>query len=431
MKHTIWYFGLAAQKERYTEQLSHHWMPDAFDHACKGTDVQWQSLEPSTVGLNTSIQNGKVLDDYSRACYSMDQCKMFLDCVEQGLVHDGDAIFLQDYWTPGIEGVFCVLHQRNIKVRLYAMCHAQTVDEFDFTYPMRDWMRHSELAIKEWITKFGGAIFVASTVHKEQLRSAGFSVPIHVVSLPIDMLHVQKHVARLVTPTERRGVVFASRLHSEKQPLYMLSVAREFLQDNIDETWTITTSASAKSVAAGAPSNFLKELHAMEHDFGDRFRFRVGLSKDEYYTELCGAVCIFNCSLQDYVSWTLLEGIVCGCAPVYPKVRSFPECLPVKHLYEPYFGAPDDTRERKRVLCAAFESTRNAVGKLKDQINLFSVSPEVTHTLLRSNAGRLLEAALVVHDLSHHRDSKEVDIWKLPIAVIEAMNLGYKPKNRK
>ena len=64
---------------------------------------------------------------------------------------------------------------------IYAMLHAQSVDEYDFTYPMRTWMRGFELGLDKRMT----GIFVGSSIHKEQLREAGFESPIHVVSLPI------------------------------------------------------------------------------------------------------------------------------------------------------------------------------------------------------------------------------------------------------
>ena len=46
----------------------------------------------------------------------------------------------------------------------------------------------------------------------------------------------------------------------------------------------------------------------------------------------------FNCALQDWVSFTLLEALTFGCAPLYPMHRSFPETLQFAedYLYAPF-----------------------------------------------------------------------------------------------
>ena len=111
----------------------------------------------------------------------MSQCSNFLDMMNRDEVKDGDVIFLQDYWHPGIGSILYAADLYGIKLEIYAMLHAQSVDEYDFTYPMRTWMRGFELGLDKRMT----GIFVGSSIHKEQLRAAGFEAPIHVVSLPI------------------------------------------------------------------------------------------------------------------------------------------------------------------------------------------------------------------------------------------------------
>ncbi len=88
---------------------------------------------------------------------------------------------MQDYWTPGLDAIWYALDLYGIEVKVYGMLHAQSVDEYDFTYAMKDWMRPYELGLEKRMT----GSFVHSSIHKEQLRADGFNAPERVVSLPI------------------------------------------------------------------------------------------------------------------------------------------------------------------------------------------------------------------------------------------------------
>jgi hypothetical protein len=174
---------------------------------------------------------------------------------------------------------------------------------------------------------------VGSTIHRDQLRAAGFEAPIHVVSLPLhkqmtlDVLPNFKH-----TDPKEKKVIFSSRLDKEKNPFFMLEVAKRFLTSRKDWVWHITTSGkSFKSMVPGVV-DALYEFARQE----PRFKLLVNLTKEEYYTELATAKIQFNSSLQDYVSWTVLESVTFGCDVVFPNFRSFPEFMPSGRLYEPF-----------------------------------------------------------------------------------------------
>jgi glycosyltransferase involved in cell wall biosynthesis len=248
--------------------------------------------------------------------------------IDEGEVKDGDVIFLQDYWTPGIEALMYALHLHGLHTPIYAMCHAQSVDEYDFTHAMLPWIRHYELGLDSWIKEFGGGIFVASTIHKKELRAAGFKAPIHVVGLPIDCATVN---GQMHTTSRERQVIFCSRMDKEKNPEFMLEVAGQFLPKHPDWKWVVTTSANdfgnyGESVLGKHPDSL----------FAGRLLLKRGLSKTEYYVELRRSAIQFNCSSQDYVSWTLLEACLAGCDLCYPSYRSFKECVPLERRYKQY-----------------------------------------------------------------------------------------------
>jgi glycosyltransferase involved in cell wall biosynthesis len=324
----VFYFGLEPLKARYTYQLSKEWMPATFAPYEKAGKLQFIDVE-GEFDPDQQIKVGAVLDAVGRGKFAMSQCSNFLDMLNRDEVSNGDVIFLQDYWHPGIEAILYALDLYGIKVDIYAMLHAQSVDEYDFTWPMRTWMRGFELGLDKRMT----GIFVGSTIHRDQLRTAGFEAPIHVVSLP---LHYQMTLDKLPNfnrfGSREKKVVFSSRLDKEKNPFFMLEVAEKFLAINPSWVWNVTTSGkSFKSMLPGV-------IEAMEAlaERQPRFQLLSNLTKEEYYTELATAKIQFNSSLQDYVSWTVLESTAFGCDLVFPNFRSFPEFIPSERLYQPF-----------------------------------------------------------------------------------------------
>jgi hypothetical protein len=76
-------------------------------------------------------------------------------------------------------------------------------------------------------------------------------------------------------------------------------------------------------------------LYALSKEM-PRFKLLKGLSKKEYYTELATCKIQFNSSLQDYVSWTVIESTAFGADIVFPNFRSFPEFIDEDRMYKPF-----------------------------------------------------------------------------------------------
>ena len=370
----IFYFPLEPLKERYTAQLSLKWIPNAFEKYKNLINFIIIEGEPDPPG---EIKVGMVLDAVGRGKYSMKQCINFLNKISSGEVQNGDVIFLQDFWTPGIESIFYALDLYGIKdIKIYATCWAQSVDEYDFTYKMKSWMRNYELGLD---TKLSG-IFVGNTIHRDQLKAAGFNAPIHVVSLTVDKDEVRSYID---TPIQKEKIViFTSRFDTEKNPLFMLEVAKEFLKDDPDYEWHCTTSASKLRSNDPYIIQKLKALAWQE----PRFKILTGLTKTEYYNELSKAEIQFNSSLQDYVSWTLIESTIFGCDPVYPNFRCFPEIINARNLYMPF-----NVDSAVNVL---MDRMYSAEGAIHDRIPIIS------------DLGRHLQTYIIVNGFD-----REVNVW--------------------
>jgi glycosyltransferase involved in cell wall biosynthesis len=372
MKRTVWYFGLEPLKSRYTYQLSKEWMPMTFEQY--SDQLEFVEVE-GEFDPDQQIKVGAVLDAIGRGKFSLTQCTKFLEYINEGRVKDNDVIFLQDYWTPGLDAIWYALDLYNIKVKVYAMLHAQSVDEYDFTYPMRDWMRHYELGLDKRMT----GIFVGSSIHKEQLREAGWQAPIHVVSLPI---HKNATLAKLSPGLyeKKNVIVFSSRFDKEKNPFFMLKVAESFLSYRLDYEWHVTTSGKEfRSMMPGV----IEEMEALAAR-QPRFKLLKNLTKEEYYTELATCKIQFNCSLQDYVSWTVIEATAFGADIVYPYFRSFPEFIDATRMYKAFDVA------------AALETIEDVLE-----------SPKV-HSYIAdiSDLGRRMEAYIIANDYK-----PEICVW--------------------
>jgi len=372
---TIWYFPLEIVKARYTEQLCKSWIPNSIERS-KKSDQQLKVIEGENVSHDIKV--GAVLDATGRGHYSLSQCNNFLKEIEKGNVKTGDIIYVQDFWTPGLGAIQYALDLYDIKdIKMYSMLHAQSVDEYDFTYPMREWMRPMELGYDK-MHKNGG-IFVGSTIHKEQLRKAGFTSKIHVVSLPLGMEEIMKRIKNFPINTEN-AIVYSSRFDWEKNPEFMLQLAEEFLTKHHDWKFYVTT--SGKKIRSNTPG-VVDKMYALAKKT-NRFIIKENISKDEYYFILCKAKIQLNTSLQDYVSWTLLEASCCGCDIVYPNFRSFPECVPDNRRYKPFM----------------IDSAMDVIEDCIDNPRMHLDIPET------SDLGRLVEGYIICNDTK-----KEVNVW--------------------
>lgn len=373
MKRNVFYFGLEPLKARYTYQLCTEWMPKTFE---RYKDRLNFIPMPGEFDPDQEIKVGAVLDAIGRGKYSLSQCQNFLKMIYDGTVKDGDIIYLQDYWTPGLDAIWYALDLYNIKVKVYAMLHAQSVDEYDFTWPMAYWMRHYELGLDQRMT----GIFVGSTVHKDQLRAAGFKAPIHVVSLPIHKQSTLEVLPEWETLDKKDVIVYSSRFDKEKNPYFMMEVAEQFLVKNPSYEWHVTS--SGKEIRSMIPG-VVDDMYALAKR-QPRFKILKGLTKQEYYTELATCKVQFNTSLQDYVSWTVIESTAFGADIVFPDFRSFPECIPSDRLYKPF-------------------DVKDALTVLHDVLSNTKTHPEISD---RSDLGRQMEGYIIANDYPH-----EICIW--------------------
>jgi glycosyltransferase involved in cell wall biosynthesis len=320
----LFHLPLEGYKERYTDQLR-LW----YHNNWRKAGILFQEIE-GTIQQEGSVGIGQVVNPYARTGNSFRQISQLLDWK----LTDKDVILIDDAWTPGIEALPYTFHQLGIKPKIYCYWWAQSVDEYDFTAKMDVWMWTYENMVLDLCE----GVFVANSLLKN-LMIEEYEVDedkIHVVGLPFDSTEVMDRMpAGYVNETKgfpvlgyagavsrKNQVVFSSRWDVEKQPEFFLQVAREVKKFRPDVNFVVTTSARK------IRSNGKHLLTLLNQALADGVvELRENQTKEQYYATLCESKIQFNCALQDWVSFTLLEASVAGCYPIYPKFRSFPETL--------------------------------------------------------------------------------------------------------
>ena len=322
MKNLI-YLPLESYQERYTCQLSRAktgWLERRW------LEIGQPYIRIEGERLSDGIQTGSVLDAFGRGYWALEQVKQVLKFMQQGWITSDDAIYFDDFWHPGISAIPYAASLSGIKPKMYAMLHAQSVDEFDFTCNMFPWIRLFEQGTSMVLD----GIFVTSTDLRDLCvqKGVGDKYSVHICGLPYNSTEVKEHFPAKL-PAKKRQVVFSSRWDWEKQPEFFLKVA-EYLSF-VEPSIKLVISTSSNILRSNKPELLnLLNLYMQEHSNLD---VRVAQTKEQYYETLLESAVQFNCALQDWVSWTLLEATTCGCQPVYPNFRSFPECIPSGWLY--------------------------------------------------------------------------------------------------
>lgn len=299
----VYYLPLEPNKNRMSELMScpGGWFDKAFERA-KCNVVRIEPAEATSM----QIKAGKVLDRVNRPVWALRQVASLL---EQS--PEGGNVFFEDMFHPGIEA----LAYSGRPYKLYTYCWAQSFDIYDFTRDML-WMR----AYEQMIFDMGVTVFVASPGLKELIHSAFPRLPgesVVVTGLPFDSRSVQTTFDPQLEVEPISGV-FSSRFDMEKQPEVFLRLVEELSREHPSLSFAVCTGAED---LRGDAYKAIQQAKALEE--AGKLRIYRNLTKAEYYAILRRSAVQVNTSLQDWVSFTLLEALACGCAPCYPLFRDF------------------------------------------------------------------------------------------------------------
>ena len=295
-------------------------------HADNGNFVRVEPSDDCKRIHSGTIKAGVVLDAPNRAAWAASQISNLCLMVAEGKVRDGDMVFFEDFWHPGLEGFFYACRLSGIKPVTGAFCFAQTLDEFDFITPLKDFVAPIEDGYAAGLDH----IFFASDVIKGRALARHWK-ECHTVGLPFHSSLLRKQLdadmqglQSVPWEGEKNGrVIFTSRFDESKNPEFFLKVVAAMPEVQFD----LTCPRAGDVASLTQRTSHLPNLRILD----------TSKSKLDYYSALAAASVQFNCARQDWVSWTLIEACMAGCVPVYPRHRDFPfelEDFPAFCLYK-------------------------------------------------------------------------------------------------
>ncbi len=324
------YVPLEPYAERYTELMSSvgGWAETHF----KNYNIEFIRIDgPETSGR---ISSGVVLDAIGRNKFALAQVQKLVDMIDKKEIGwERDVIYFEDFWHPGVEALFYIRAMNHLSFKIGTFIHAQTFDEYDFCAApeMTYWMR----SIEEGYSLGYDYIFTCSDILKERILSAlkydlhNRKSNVYKVGLPYNSLRLMQQLKDKYCYAEEFTklpyVVFSSRFDAEKDPHFFL----DLVEVNPDIKFVLVNPRSDRPI-----SNDKSVIERLEKHTPNNLKIVDTRQKSQYYSVLAHAKVQFNCALQDWVSWTLLEAITFKCNPVYPNWRDFPYELPEEYIYE-------------------------------------------------------------------------------------------------
>lgn len=353
----LFYLPLESYVERYTYFMSCRdgWAETHF----KNNNVDFVRVDGEQLGQ--SILTGSVLDAHGRCYYAMTQTAKLIKLLQEGKVKDDDVVYLEDFWHPGVESLFYIRSLSNVNFKIGTFLHAQSVDDTDFTYSMRNWMR----PIEQGYGVGYDFIFVTSKILKGLCVKAGIGVEdkIHNIGLPFNSKRLKEQLANVgfkPKVTKSDYVLFSSRFDDEKDPNFFLDVVEAC--PNIEFKLVKPRAYLTKN------EQVLMRVDKILNQINSNLEVVDTRNKVDYYDLLSGAKVQFNCAHQDWVSWTLLEAITFKCNPLYPIWKDFPVELhnDEKYLYNKR-DLKDAEKKLRKLMNTDFDESLNYVVEKHDK----------------------------------------------------------------
>lgn len=299
--------------------------------AFKKAGVSYTEIVPQVDA--TKIEDGGwVMGSASHCKYCLDQMSIFMDKLRKGEVQDGDVLYFDDLWFPGLEAVAYTAHLMNIKLSVYGFIHAGSFTQDDFVHSMQSWARDLE---RSWFTMSKG-IFVGSEQTKKDIvycnlvtssECLGFDKhKIIVTGLPfeVDKSIVSKFSMEV---THKEPIVmFSHRDDPDKHIEDLLKVLIKFKQKFPD------VAAQLKYMITSGGKATRQSTKALFADFPE-VEFKPNLSKMEYYQLLAKSSVLFSSATQENFGVCIQEGLAFGVRPVCPNRVSYKYLLPEQYLY--------------------------------------------------------------------------------------------------
>lgn len=201
-------------------------------------------------------------------------------------IRDDDTLFLADISFPGL---FCNVLYHKTCPKMYAFCHATSLNKYDYFAPMRKHKKKIELNHAQL---FDGVFFGSYySINKTKWSQKG--VNCHRVTLPAPPEYV-------IQPSSNK-----------LRPIDVISVCRPSIQKVNKKVEKQVERALGKKIFRPEIEDWL-----------------------QYNTLLAQSKVLLITTKEDTFNYTILDAIRCGCVPIVPDALCFPEILPIEYRYK-------------------------------------------------------------------------------------------------
>lgn len=343
------YLPVERYRNRWTEYVSGSF--GMFATGASAARCQLTVVAPDNHLRN--VNQGSVVDFVERASFGFMQVQELLNRIAEGQITNDSVIYIEDFWHPGMEMIPYACHIKGIQPKVYAFCHAQSVDPNDFTRGMLPWIRAFEIGWAQWLT----GIFVADQALKTMIVDSKMCVAtkVHVCGTIFDRSVLIEHYyggAKFWGNRRKPTVLFTSRLDKEKCPQFFCSLAARALEDKLPWQFLIVTGASVPPEVERALTT--ENLKVMQN-----------VSKRVYFELLATCAVMVNAAKQDFIGYCQLDALAYGCWPLCPRYLTFPGLF---QNDDNFLYTPDDVDDAMKKLAQLVPTRSNMLELMQGEV---------------------------------------------------------------
>jgi hypothetical protein len=291
----IFYLPIEPYKMRYTTELDKQIVDYLCDHGIPHVRIADEQ------SVDRGLPEGMFLDAARTIQFKAYQLSELAKYVHDGIVQDGDTIFVSDLWFPGLESIAYLkyFYKKNVKIR--GLFHAGSMTDTDHVRNMERWAKNFEDIIFDIVDEvFVGSIFISEDICRKRMVD---DRKIKAIGFPLSDEVTKK---QFLIPSKKRSpiVVFNGRLDDEKQP---------WLFDELQK-------------------RLKKKYFTLPHlEFYNTQKLRM--DKKYYYELLSKAKVVVSFAKQENFGFGINEAVALGCIPILPNRLVYPEFYGKEYLY--------------------------------------------------------------------------------------------------
>lgn len=228
----------------------------------------------------------------------------------QSILHkikDGDKLFFIEGWNPSIPLIKLYIDTEGLNVQMYGIFHS-SVNTPGELFSEYEWVQNYENTLVDMFT----SVFVATNYLKNKIVDKENKVKVTGLPFPRDVLDIKTKPFKERKPI----VVFNHRWTKDKRPEEFEHLAKAF--GDQAEFWLLTP----RNVNINNP-----DIKVVYND-----------SREEYLNNLKKARVVFSSAQLETFGYSVLEGVMLGCAPFLAGLSCYSEMYPKEFIY----GTRDD-----------------------------------------------------------------------------------------